>query len=66
MRLPCLQRKDGGVLSEMLTNKIIGMEIASKLAQEAVEQWSTATKADIPRNCEEFLNFAIRMAAEAK
>ncbi len=60
------QRKDGGVLSEMLTRKIINMNIASELAREAVERWSTATRADIPRNCEEFLYSAIRMAASAK
>ncbi len=61
-----LQRKDGGVLSEMLTNKIIRMKISSELAREAIERWSTATRTDIHLKCEEFLDSTIRMATMMK
>lgn len=61
-----LEREDGGVLSEMLTYKIINTKIAGRLAQQAVEQWTAAPRADVLRDCENALRNAIRMAARAK
>lgn len=61
-----LRRKDGGVISEMLTHKIRNSEISSRIAKTALAEWKDVEYAKIVRNCREGLSTAITRAAMAK
>ena len=61
-----LRRKNEGVVSEMLTYKILNSEISDRIAKKAVQEWQGKTLEEIVDECRDALYFAIRRAARAK
>ncbi|WP_457577998.1 hypothetical protein [Desulfomarina sp.] len=61
-----LRKKDEGVVSEMLTYKILDSGISDEIAKKAVREWRGKTLEEIVAECRNALYFAIRRAARAK
>jgi hypothetical protein len=61
-----LRRKNEGVVSEMLTHKILDSNISEKIAGKAVAEWREKSIGEVVTDCRDALHFAIRRMARAK